>query len=199
MDPRTPHNMNNLLPWQATIELHLWTHHVCRGIHHPVVRLAKMAQSPKREKRATPQESRHILAALLQHITFTEFLPLLLGKNTMQEYKLNPSNESVPLLVSVALCFLVSLLGSIDDVILASTLGVSPLTSYSEDKYDPDVNPTVTSSFITAAFRFGHSLLPNVVERWSSTHKFIDDLAPWKFVAGFHDGAIEGDVHRSLQ
>ncbi|CAG2063567.1 unnamed protein product [Timema podura] len=37
------------------------------------------------------------------------------------------------------------------------------LLSYSEDKYDPDVNPTVTSSFITAAFRFGHSLLPNVV------------------------------------
>nr|CAD7417294.1 unnamed protein product [Timema poppensis] len=47
------------------------------------------------------------------------------------------------------------------------------MKSYSEDKYDPDVNPTVTSSFITAAFRFGHSLLPNVVERWSSTHKFI--------------------------
>nr|CAD7200691.1 unnamed protein product [Timema douglasi] len=78
------------------------------------------------------------------------------------------------------------------------------LKSYSEDKYDPDVNPTVTSSFITAAFRFGHSLLPNVVERWSSTHKFIgfgdccvvmhvsDDLARWKVVAGLHDGALEG-------
>jgi hypothetical protein len=36
--------------------------------------------------------------------------------------------------------------------------------------YDPNVDVTIPSAFVTAAYRFGHSLLPNVLERWSPNH-----------------------------
>lgn len=41
------------------------------------------------------------------------------------------------------------------------------------DGYDTEVNPDVIDAFAAAAYRFGHSLLPTAVERWSKAHKFI--------------------------
>lgn len=40
-------------------------------------------------------------------------------------------------------------------------------------RYDPAINPGIIDAFAAAAFRFGHSLLPTAVERWSKSHKFI--------------------------
>ncbi|XP_068081797.1 peroxidase isoform X2 [Anabrus simplex] len=83
------------------------------------------------------QETRHIIAALVQHITYTEFLPMLLGRDAVRRHDL------------------------------------TPLAQGYYDGYDADVDATMTASFITAAFRFGHSLLPSRIERWSATHKHV--------------------------
>jgi len=83
------------------------------------------------------QEGRHIVAAILQHITYNEFLPMILGKDMMQKHK-----------------------------IILKKHGYF-------DGYNPKVDATVTAQFVTASFRFGHSLLPSTVERWSPNHKYI--------------------------
>ncbi|XP_055300072.1 peroxidase [Sitodiplosis mosellana] len=83
------------------------------------------------------QEARRINIATIQHITFNEFLPILLGKEVMEKFGLVLNKEGY------------------------------------WDGYDPKVNPSIIDSFAAAAFRFGHSLLPTAVERWSKAHKFI--------------------------
>ncbi|XP_058790020.1 peroxidase [Phymastichus coffea] len=83
------------------------------------------------------QEARRINIAEIQHITYNEFLPILLGKDVMQKFGLTLDKEGY------------------------------------WDGYDPNVNPGVIDAFAAAAFRFGHSLLPTAVERWSKAHKFI--------------------------
>uniref|UniRef100_T1JD39 Chorion peroxidase n=1 Tax=Strigamia maritima TaxID=126957 RepID=T1JD39_STRMM len=82
-------------------------------------------------------ETRHILAAIVQFITYNEFLPILLGKTVLEKYGLKLLKEGF------------------------------------YDGYDTNVNPGTTAEFLTAAFRFGHSLLPSNIERWNKYHKFI--------------------------
>ncbi len=65
------------------------------------------------------QEAKLRVEALLQAITFKEFLPSLLGKEAIPEYT----------------------------------------------GYDASVNPTILNEFSTAAYRFGHSLLHEMLER----------------------------------
>ncbi|XP_026330250.1 peroxidasin homolog isoform X2 [Hyposmocoma kahamanoa] len=83
------------------------------------------------------QEARRINIAEIQHITYNEFLPILLGKDVMDKFGLVLQKEGY------------------------------------WDGYDPNVNPDVIDAFAAAAYRFGHSLLPTAVERWSKAHKFI--------------------------
>nr|XP_023018296.1 chorion peroxidase [Leptinotarsa decemlineata] len=83
------------------------------------------------------QEARRINIAIIQHITYNEFLPILLGKGVMEKFGLLLQKEGY------------------------------------WDGYDPNVNPGVIDAFAAAAFRFGHSLLPTAIERWSKAHKFI--------------------------
>jgi len=83
------------------------------------------------------QEARHINAALIQHITFNEYLPMVLGKRNLHRHGLVLYDDGY------------------------------------FDGYDPTVNPGAGQGFTTAAYRFGHSLLPSTIERWSTSHRFI--------------------------
>ena len=65
------------------------------------------------------QHARMIVGAEIQHITYTEFLPILLGPHALPPYR----------------------------------------------GFRDEVDPTVSNEFATAAFRFGHSLLPATIRR----------------------------------
>jgi hypothetical protein len=39
--------------------------------------------------------------------------------------------------------------------------------------YNPKLDAGLPVSFFAAAYRFGHSLIPSALERWSPNHKFI--------------------------
>ncbi len=64
-----------------------------------------------------------------QHITYNEFLPILLGPTFMDLY------------------------------------GLWPLNSGFSDDYRSDFDPRITNEFATAAFRVGHTLIPNLIHQ----------------------------------
>ena len=72
------------------------------------------------------QEARRILIAQAQHITYNEWLPIVIGRKKMQE------------------------------------LGLVPLSSGFSQNYDANLNPSIVNEFVTAAFRFGHSIVQGV-------------------------------------
>lgn len=80
-------------------------------------------------------EARHLVAAELQHIIISEFLPVLIGKQLMKAYNLTaaPANSY----------------SSINND--ASTLAGS------------NIGPLVTHAFSTAAFRMGHTFIQGTV------------------------------------
>ena len=81
--------------------------------HNRIVRELKKL-NPGWDNNRLYQTTRRVIGALLQHITYNEFVPLLLRK--LQPYK---------------------------------------------GKHNPAINPSLINGFATAAFRFGHSLIPN--------------------------------------
>ncbi|GFO02039.1 eosinophil peroxidase [Plakobranchus ocellatus] len=70
------------------------------------------------------EEARKIVGAEIQHITYSEFLPIVLGP----------------------------------DVMRANGLEVSQPFNYNEE-----LDPSISNEFATAAFRFGHSLIPEEI------------------------------------
>lgn len=75
------------------------------------------------------EETRRIIGAMIQHVTYNEFLPVVLGKEYMDRHRMSALEEG-----------------------------------YSYD-YDPNVNAASNNVFATAAFRFGHTILPKKFPR----------------------------------
>lgn len=69
------------------------------------------------------QEARRIVVAQMQHITYNEYLPIILGRRFMETFGLVPRKN-----------------------------GYAP-------GYREDIDSTITNSFATAAFRYGHTLI----------------------------------------
>ncbi|GFT68225.1 chorion peroxidase [Nephila pilipes] len=86
------------------------------------------------------QEARHILSAEIQHVTYNEFLPIVLGHQIMKKYDLNPL----------------------------------PKGYYSG--YSQKINAGIRAAFQASAYRFGHSLLPDVTERFNKFHEKIESI-----------------------
>ncbi|KAJ8894606.1 hypothetical protein PR048_007270 [Dryococelus australis] len=112
------------------------------------------------------QEARRINIAEIQHITYNEFLPILLGKEVMDKFGLLLQKEVWATLPHM----------SYKSFSLRQTANLVLYFCAKQgywNGHDPNVNPNVIDAFAAAAFRFGHSLLPTAVERWSKAHKFI--------------------------
>lgn len=73
------------------------------------------------------QETRRVVIAMLQHLVYSEWLPYVIGTDTMDRFGLNVMADDA-----------------------------QQTNEYSRE-YDANVNAAVTSEFTSAAFRFGHS------------------------------------------
>ena len=61
----------------------------------------------------------------MQNIVYGQYLPNILGPETMRQYNLTIDQDST---------------------------------------YDPETDPSITNAFATAAYRFGHSMIRNMVK-----------------------------------
>ena len=91
------------------------------------------------------QEARKIVIAENQHVTYNEWLPLVLGTDYMAELDILPvtygyNNNYDPKVISVSKVISVFIVFIIQ------------------------VNPAILNSFAAAAFRFGHSLIQGMLE-----------------------------------
>ncbi|KAJ8730372.1 hypothetical protein PYW07_017410 [Mythimna separata] len=81
------------------------------------------------------QETRKIVGAMIQHITYREFLPIVLGSEVVHRFELELQKKGF------------------------------------YKGYNPKINPSPASSFGSAAFRFGHSLVQSSMVRFDRFHR----------------------------
>ncbi|XP_071051803.1 peroxidasin homolog [Onthophagus taurus] len=105
------------------------------------------------------QETRRIIAALIQHITYREFLPIVLGSEVIELFELKLLRDGF------------------------------------YGGYDESVNPTTSNEFSTAAFRFGHSLVPNSILR---DRMVFENVSLHEEVTNFRDTLTPGSLHRII-
>ena len=96
------------------------------------------------------QETKKIIVALVQHITYNEYLPSVLG----EFYKHG----------NIFFCGQCNLRRFLTGPYLMEEYGLLPLTAGYTYTYDPAVKVQITNEFATAAFRYGHSLIRNYNE-----------------------------------
>lgn len=93
------------------------------------------------------QETRHIIAATVQHIMLNEYLPLLIGPKMVELYNLTAIN-------------------------LMNDQYDRGMENYWHG-YDAGITTSVSNSFAAAAFRQGHTFIQSTVERYNKYHEFV--------------------------
>ncbi|XP_034937754.1 peroxidasin homolog [Chelonus insularis] len=137
---------------RANENLHLTTMHLIWARQHNLIASQLHKINPDWNDERLYQETRRIIAAQLQHITYNEFLPIVLGKNEMKRLNLTllKLNEY-------------------------RHYNFDKKTSSIDD-------PAIANCFATAAFRFAHTLLPGLMkitnaekgsEDWIQLHKML--------------------------
>ncbi|KJH50717.1 animal hem peroxidase [Dictyocaulus viviparus] len=102
------------------------------------------------------QEARRIVSAEIAHISYNEYLPRIIGFGMADKYNVLPRNEG----------YFSESLEEAPVMILYVTTYLSNFL-YRVSGYDPTCEATISHSFATAAFRFGHSLSRRFVEHRS--------------------------------
>lgn len=122
---------------RSNVQLQLTVLHTVWLRHHNQIADVLSEINPQWSDEKLFQETRRIVAAMIQHITYNEFLPIVVGRQTLTKYGLN-------------------------------------LQKYGYyHGYDPKTNPGIRVEFQAAAFRFGHSIVPDTVDRFNKFHKKI--------------------------
>lgn len=101
-------------------------------LHNIIVNLLKKLL-PQRTEEEMFQLARKIVGAIVQKIHYEEWLPEIIGKETMRRFGL----------------------------LSAFSSGLFKNYFYRPETYDPAVDSRIANSFATAVFRFGHSLIPD--------------------------------------
>ncbi|XP_055381026.1 uncharacterized protein LOC129611751 isoform X2 [Condylostylus longicornis] len=137
-------------------------HHVWVGEHNRIANDLSLINLHWSDEKVY-QETRRIIGALFQHITYREFLPLILGREVCRLFDLDLLNSGY------------------------------------YTGYDPHINPSIANSFSAAAFRFGHSLIPNSYIRCDQGHNLIQNNVSLHDEFAHGDMGTRGSLHRLIR
>lgn len=107
------------------------------------------------------EESRRIVIAQLQHITYNEFIPLLLGRksNFIQlDSSLNRFLQKLIIQCFILYFHVNNVKTEHEGEKLTEYLKLRPLQSGYDSSYNAGINSGISNEFATAAFRFGITL-----------------------------------------
>ncbi|KAF2884373.1 hypothetical protein ILUMI_21822 [Ignelater luminosus] len=113
---------------RANENLHLTSMHLIWARHHNYLADKLKYVNPQWKDERIFQETRRILIAQMQHITYSEFLKILIGPRLLKKTDLYPRKTGF------------------------------------YTKYNNSIDSSVANSFATAAFRFGHTLIPALMK-----------------------------------